>query len=161
VAEVLPDAPVDAIGFSLGARTLLGLASERPERFRRLVVAGVGANLFRRDGSDAIARALRGDGDTANPVARYFAGLAAHPDADPLALAALMEADTRPLTAEALAAVTLPTLVVLGDNDFAGPADPLVGALPDARLVVLPRTDHFATPKSFKFLDAALAFIED
>jgi len=27
--------------------------------------------------------------------------------------------------------------------------------------VVLPRTDHFATPKSFKFLDAALAFIED
>jgi pimeloyl-ACP methyl ester carboxylesterase len=57
--------------------------------------------------------------------------------------------------------VTCPTLVVLGDNDFAGPADPLVEALPDARLVVLPRTDHFATPKSFKFMEAALGFIED
>ena len=33
VAEVLPDEPVDAIGFSLGARTLLELAVERPERF--------------------------------------------------------------------------------------------------------------------------------
>ena len=161
VAEVLPDGPVDAIGFSLGARTLLELAVERPERFRRLVVAGVGANLFRRDGSDAIARALRGEGDTANPMARYFAGLAAHPDADPLALAALMEAGSRPITAEDLASVTNPTLVVLGENDFAGPPDPLVEALPDARLVVLPRTDHFATPKSFKFMDSALGFIDD
>jgi pimeloyl-ACP methyl ester carboxylesterase len=160
VAEVLPARPVDAIGFSLGARTLLELASERPERFRRLVVSGVGANLFRRDGSDVIARALRGEGDTANPVARYFAGLAAHPDADPLALAALMEAGGRPVTAGDLASVTTPTLVVLGENDFAGPPDPLVEALPDARLVVLPRTDHFATPKSFKFMDAALGFIE-
>jgi pimeloyl-ACP methyl ester carboxylesterase len=160
VAEVLPARPVDAIGFSLGARTLLELASERPERFRRLVVSGVGANLFRRDGSDVIARALRGEGDTANPVARYFAGLAAHPDADPLALAALMEAGGRPITAGDLASVTTPTLVVLGENDFAGPPDPLVEALPDARLVVLPRTDHFATPKSFKFMDAALGFIE-
>jgi pimeloyl-ACP methyl ester carboxylesterase len=160
VVEVLPARPVDAIGFSLGARTLLELASERPERFRRLVVSGVGANLFRRDGSDVIARALRGEGDTANPVARYFAGLAAHPDADPLALAALMEAGGRPITAGDLASVTTPTLGVLCENDFAGPPDPLVEALPDARLVVLPRTDHFATPKSFKFMDAALGFIE-
>lgn len=44
-----PDEPFDAIGFSLGARTLLWLASEHPGRIRRLVVAGVGANLFRHD----------------------------------------------------------------------------------------------------------------
>ena len=120
----------------------------------------MGANLFRDDGSGLIARALRGEGDPANPVARYFVGLSAHPDADPLALAALMEAGRGPLMAGDLAAVTCPTLVVLGENDFAGPPDPLVEALPDARLVVLPRTDHFATPKSFKFIDAALAFLE-
>ena len=159
VAESLPAGPLDGVGFSLGARTLLQIAIDEPGRFRRLVVAGVGANLFRRDGSGAIAAALRGEGDTANPVARYFAGLAAHPDADPLALAALMEREDDPLTAEALTAVTCPTLVVLGDADFAGPADPLVEALPDARLVTLPRTDHFATPKSFTFIDAALDFL--
>jgi pimeloyl-ACP methyl ester carboxylesterase len=160
VAEDLPDGPVDAIGFSLGARTLLELAVDRPGRFRRLVLSGVGANLFRNEGSDVIVRALRGEGDGANPVARYFAGLAAHPDADPVALAALMDAGGRRLVPEDVAVVTCPTLVVLGDADFAGPPDPLVDALPDARLVVLPRTDHFATPKSFAFMDAALDFLD-
>jgi hypothetical protein len=50
-------------------------------------------------------------------------------------------------------------LVVLGDRDFAGPADPLLDKLPDARLVTLPGVDHFATPKQFGFIDAALDFL--
>lgn len=159
VAELLPDEPVDAVGFSLGARILLGLATRDAGRFRRLVVAGVGANLFRFTGSEAVARALRGESDLADPVARYFAGLAAQPDADARALAALAEGGPGLLDPAALAAVTCPTLVVLGDRDFAGPPDPLVEALPDARLVVLPGTDHFATPKEFRFMDAALEFL--
>ena len=163
VAETLPDTPIDGVGFSLGARTLLQLAVRRPRQFRRLVLAGVGANLFRTERANAINRALRGDAAPEDPVARYFAGLAAHPDADPEALVALTEAGGvggRPFTAEELSVVTCPTLVVLGDDDFAGPADPLVEALPDARLVTLPRTDHFATPKAFKFMDATLDFLE-
>jgi hypothetical protein len=36
-----------------------------------------------------------------------------------------------------------------------------VEALPDARLVVLPRTDHFSTPKDFLAMDAALKFLDD
>ena len=51
-------------------------------------------------------------------------------------------------------------LVCIGDKDFAGPGDPLVEALPDARLVVLKGTDHFATPESFAFIDAALEFLD-
>jgi pimeloyl-ACP methyl ester carboxylesterase len=160
VAEGLPDTPIDGVGFSLGARTLLQLAVRRPEQFRRLVVAGVGANLFQPERSSAIGQALRGDADPEDPVARYFAGLAAHPDADPEALVALSQAGGRPFTADELSMVSCPTLVVLGDQDFAGPADPLVDALPDARLVTLPRTDHFATPKAFKFMDAVLDFLD-
>ena len=38
VVDVLPDEPVDAVGFSLGARILLGLATRDAGRFRRLVV---------------------------------------------------------------------------------------------------------------------------
>ena len=159
ILEVMPDEPVDAIGFSLGARVLLEIAVRQPERFRKLVLSGVGANLFRSEGSDLVRRALRGDADLSDPVARYFATLASDDDGDPVALDALLQADHLRLTAENLAAVACPTLVVLGENDFAGPADPLVDALPDAQLVMLPRTDHFATPKDFRFIDAALDFI--
>lgn len=161
LAASLPDGPVDAIGFSLGAMLLLRLAADDAGRFRRLVVAGVGANVFRTDGSDVIRRAIAGDSDPADPVARYFATLAADPYADREALGALLEGDRRRLTPEDVAQVTCPTLVVLGDQDFAGPPDPLVDALPNARLVVLPRTDHFATPKEFRFVDAALDFLAD
>ena len=61
---------------------------------------------------------------------------------------------------ELLGAVEVPVLVVLGERDDAGPAEPLVDALPDARLVLLPGVDHFATPKDFGFIDAALGFID-
>ena len=59
-----------------------------------------------------------------------------------------------------LGSVRSPVLVVLGDRDFAGPADQLVEALADARLAPLPGVDHFATPKAFAFIDAALRFLE-
>lgn len=156
----LPAGPVDAIGFSLGARVLLDLASREPPRFRRLVVAGVGANLFRDDDPELIASALTGDGPTEHPVGQYFRGLAEDPEADPEALVAyLRRPHHRPLTDEALARVELPVLVVLGDRDFAGPADPLLDRLPEARLVTLRGVDHFATPKQFGFIDAAFEFL--
>ena len=37
-----PEEPIDAVGFSLGAHTLLSIASQMPERFHKMVVAGVG-----------------------------------------------------------------------------------------------------------------------
>jgi pimeloyl-ACP methyl ester carboxylesterase len=158
--DELPDHPVDAIGFSLGARVLLFLAGEHPERFRRLVVAGVGANLFRDDDPEVIARSLLGEDTGANPVAQYFRGLASSPEADPEALVAYLRRPRhRPLLDDRLARIRLPVLVVLGERDFAGPADPLLERLPDARLVTLAGVDHFATPKQFSFIDAALDFI--
>ena len=74
---------------------------------------------------------------------------------------ACLQAPMRLLTAEGLGRVSASVLVVIGERDFAGPADPLAEALPDARLVVLPRTDHFSTPKDFLAMDAALKFLED
>ena len=159
VAAQLPDAPVDAIGFSLGARVLLTIACDQPDRFSRLVLTGVGANLLRTEGSDLILRAVEGEGDPTNPVVQYFAGLAQHPEVDRAALAACLRSPRPPLTPERLAAVQVPVLVILGDKDFAGPGEPLVDALPDARLVTLRNVDHFATPKDFGCIDAALDFL--
>jgi pimeloyl-ACP methyl ester carboxylesterase len=155
----LPDGPIDAIGFSLGARLLLTLATRDPSRFSRLVVAGVGANLFRTEGTGIVIDAVEGRGDPANPVVQYFAGLAAQPDVDRDALSACLRSPRPPLTVDALVGIDVPVLVVLGDRDFAGPADPLVDALPRATFVPLRRVDHFATPKDFGFIDAALDFL--
>jgi pimeloyl-ACP methyl ester carboxylesterase len=159
VAEQLPDEPVDAIGFSLGARTILTIAAEQPERFNRIVTTGVGANLFRDDPHDLIAKAIRGEGDADNPVSQYFAGLARQPDNDAEALIAFMSAPRPRLDDGRLGKISCPVLVVIGDNDFAGPGEPLVEALPDARLATIRGLDHFATPKDFRVLDAALQFV--
>lgn len=160
VRDALPDEPVDAIGFSLGAKTLLQVASEEPARFRSLVVAGVGANLFAPVDHGPIVQAVRSGDDGGNPTLRYFAGLADLPGNDRGALAACMEGgESRVLDPERLAAIACPVLVVLGDQDFAGPADPLVAALSNPTFVELARTDHAKTPKSFAFIDAALDFL--
>jgi pimeloyl-ACP methyl ester carboxylesterase len=159
VAAQLPDEPVAAIGFSLGARVLLTLATDQPERFGRLVLTGVGANLLRTEGSDLILRAIEGEGDPTNPVVQYFAGLAQHPDVDREALAACLRSPRPVLTPERLARVQLPVLVIIGDKDFAGPGEPLADALPQSELVTLRNVDHFATPKDFGAIDAALDFL--
>lgn len=161
VVDALPDGPVDAIGFSMGAKTLLQVAAGAPERFRSLVVAGVGANLFVRSDHTAVVDAVRTGDDGGNPTLRYFAGLGDLPGNDREALAACMAGGMGPLSAEQLGAITCPVLVVLGDQDFTAPADQLLAALPDARYVELTRTDHAKTPKSFAFIDAALAFLNE
>lgn len=163
VLAELPDEPVDIVGFSMGARTTLLCAAQAPERFRRLVVAGVGANLFA-TGSDRgakIREAVLGNVDPEDRELAYFAQLAEAPGMDPLALAACI---SRPggvaFSKELLAPITQPVLVCIGDRDFAGPGDPLVEALPNATLKVLRNVDHFATPKDFGFIDAALRFLD-
>lgn len=159
VAGRLPAGPLDGVGFSLGARVLLGVAAAHPDRFRRLVVAGVGANLFRSDDPEPIARAIVDGPAESDRVGQHFAQLARGDGNDPLALAACLRRRSPPLGPSELGAISCPVLVVLGDRDFAGPADPLIEALPDARLVTLRGVDHFATPRAMGFLDAALDFL--
>ena len=75
VLAQFPDEPVDAIGFSLGAHILLTIASEAPDRFNRLVVAGVGRNLFELvktgdivdvDADNGVVKVVSASGETSN-----------------------------------------------------------------------------------------------
>jgi pimeloyl-ACP methyl ester carboxylesterase len=161
VEEVLPaSGTVDAAGFSMGAGILLRVASRSPERFARIVVAGVGANLFRDHDPEPVARAVEtgegGDGGLGNLFVQFAKGSGN----DPKALAACLRRPDAPLTAADLGRITCPVLVVIGDKDFVWPADELVAALPDARLKVLRNVDHFGTPKDFGFIDALLTFFD-
>jgi pimeloyl-ACP methyl ester carboxylesterase len=158
IVDSLPDQPVDAIGFSLGAVALLGVAAAAPHRFRKLVLAGVGRNVVEPDvsGLQTIVAALEGAPST-NPTVQAFVGHARREGNDVTALAAVFR---RPRSAVPdLAAITCPTLVIIGDRDEAGPGEPLVERLPNGSLTTLRNVDHFATPESFGFIDSALAFI--
>ncbi|HET9077843.1 MAG TPA: alpha/beta fold hydrolase [Acidimicrobiales bacterium] len=164
VEQVLPDTgPVDAVGFSLGGQLLLRVAARSPQRFRRLAVGGVGDNIFRSSGSEEAARAVETGqaGESGHESAGAFARFAQAPGNDAAALAACLRRPHEPVTADELSRVTVPVLVVLGDRDFVGPADQLMAALPDARLVTLTGADHFGTPKDFRFLDAVVEFLRD
>ena len=168
IVEALPEGPVDAVGFSLGAITLLRLAIDRPDRFQRIVLAGIGANVFDRDTSrvQAIVDGLElvgngGDPSTLDNTVRLFTQYAHQPGNDLAALTAVMKRPPEPpITPEACTAISCPVLVVVGDQDFAYPADALVDALPDARAVTLRNVDHFATTDDFGFFDAALEFLD-
>ena len=163
IIDALPDEPVDAVGFSLGAITLLRLACDQPHRFSRLVLAGIGENVFSTDttGTDKIVAALQGDGDPGDNLSRLFVQYADQAGNDKAALLAVMKRPSRgPFTDGELAAVTCPTLVAIGDLDFAGPGDRFAAALPNSQLAVLRKVDHFATPEAFAFIDAALEFLD-
>jgi pimeloyl-ACP methyl ester carboxylesterase len=160
VLDLLPPEPVQAIGFSLGANTVLRAALTSPERFDRIVLTGIGESVFRDDDALAgVADALEA-GDAEDPVARYFLEHARRSGADRHDLARVIRRPRERLTPDALAKVTVPTLVVIGERDFAGPGEPLADALPDARCVTLRGVDHFGTPKDFGCLDAALGFLD-
>lgn len=158
--DQFPDGQVDAIGFSMGARLLLDLAWQHTHRFGRIVVAGIGENVFRSESGDRIAEAIESTEVPENQIARHFKDLAEVPGNDPAALAACMRRKPPALTEEQLSQITVPVLVVIGDQDFVGPADRLVAALPDSQLLTLKKMDHFGTPKDFTFIDEALGFID-
>jgi pimeloyl-ACP methyl ester carboxylesterase len=161
IERALPDEQVDAIGFSLGSLLLLRLAARSPERFGRLVLIGVGENAFRTDDAHgALATAFEAGGEPEDVQTRLFVQLARTAGNDPLAMSACIRRPSEPLTPADAAKVTCPTLVVIGDRDFAGPPEPLVDALPNAQLVVLRGVDHFRSPVEFECIDAALEFVE-
>jgi len=148
---------IDVVGYSLGARTALDLTLRHPQLVRRIVLGGVGRNLVQpRDPSGS---------DTGDAAGFRFESLlrSAGPEAAEVYRKVNEAQSARPdryFTAEQLATISQPVLMVIGAEDFAGPPEPLAELLPEVEVKVLPGVDHFALPKQFGFIDAALEFLD-
>jgi pimeloyl-ACP methyl ester carboxylesterase len=149
---------VDAVGFSAGGHALLSAAATVPARFRRIAVLGIG-DLNGRGAASSLIDGLESGTEPADPHPRVIRRLAASAGNDRRNVAAYLRARHPGVTLAGLAAVELPVLVVLGDRDPVGPADGLLSALPDARLVTLPGVDHFATPSDVRCIEAVTRFL--
>ncbi|HEY6677770.1 MAG TPA: alpha/beta hydrolase [Actinomycetota bacterium] len=117
----------------------LSQAADRVNRLRRFVVAGRG------DVGALIARATQFGPDPPPGVVNHVVGLAARAPSQVWTdgLARLMGVDVR----DALANVTVPTLVAVGDHDRVTPpaaAMILVSDLPNARLEIVEGAGHLA-----------------
>jgi pimeloyl-ACP methyl ester carboxylesterase len=162
--ERLPaEAPViDAVGFSLGALTILRALIENPGRFGKVILAGIGDGVFVQSAPNAnqkIVSALEGNLSEDDELGRMFSHYGNQPGNDLTALIAIMKRPpSEPIDPKVLSEITNEVLVVIGDKDFTFPAEKLAAAFPNGRLVVLKNTDHFATPDSFAFIDQILDF---
>ena len=159
----LPDRPFDAVGYSLGGKLLLELAIRSPGRIGRMVLGGVGDNVFAPEGvAEAAARALETGpaDDTPPPVLAFLKTWDARQN-DARAVAAVLRRPPNPVFTEArLAAVQTEVLLVNGDADPAArDSARLRSALPGADLLSLAGVDHFGLPASAAFVRAAADFL--
>jgi pimeloyl-ACP methyl ester carboxylesterase len=154
---------VDVVGYSMGALVAARLATVDP-RVRRLVIGGAGGNL-RRDSTDSgdggLAAALLVDDPDriTHPVGRAFRAFADRSGADRHALAAI-ERSTSLGSDVDLDAITVPTLVIVGEADrFVGSPDELAVRIAGARSRVVPG-DHVSAVWDPAFARALVEFLD-
>jgi pimeloyl-ACP methyl ester carboxylesterase len=158
---------VEAVGASMGAMTLLRMATWQPNRIEKLIVIGAGTYIpeecratlasVTTDGlSDAAWKRLRArhtHGD--DQIRALYAWVASLSDS------------YNDMTFEPplLAKITAPTLVVHGDRDYCFPASmawDIYDAIPDAALWVVPNGSHVPLDgdNRERFADIAIKFLE-
>jgi pimeloyl-ACP methyl ester carboxylesterase len=141
----------DLYGFSLGGLTAMQAAMRHPRRVRRLVVASI---HFRPDGyHDEIRNPAAYPDGTRMPTEADFRSMhdeyvRVAPDPDHFeefaARLSAMVGSFEGWPDDELRALPVPTLVIVGDNDFVlvEHAAEMVSLIPDAQLAVLPGTTH-------------------
>ena len=152
---------VDGVGYSLGGKVLLELASRYPERFRRLVIAAVGTNLLRPENGAFVGDALlAGPDEPLPPRLKKLIDVTRGAGNDLRAVAAVIRRSSTPPAREHLQCVRADVLLVAGTNDeIIGDPVELQAAIPHARLEQLDGIDHMDTPVSSAFQSATANFL--
>jgi pimeloyl-ACP methyl ester carboxylesterase len=147
------------IGYSMGARIGVQALLDLPGRLRWVVLGGVGWGGASHE-AEEIARAMRGEATTSAVAKTFHDFAAARPSNDLEALAAcIVGAQPTPDPAR-LASITVPVLVVVGDqDDIVAGVDRFVESIPTARLVTVAGRNHMSTVPAREFKEAALEFL--
>jgi pimeloyl-ACP methyl ester carboxylesterase len=134
----------DLVGYSMGAALALSLLTRCPERFRRVILAGIGDSALAADWG--IPRLMpRG-------MPRRFAR-------DVSAISAARAAERTPIDAGMLSSVTCPVLILTGIGDrIAGTHRSLAAAIPGATVVRVPG-NHFSVVGHPAFRQAMVDFL--
>lgn len=151
---------VDVVGYSMGSFVTMHLAATDP-RVRAVVLGGVGANSLRMpQDRSPIADALLADDKSAitDPTAKSFRDFADLTGADRKALAAIQL--TPRASIDAVASISVPALVLGGDNDpLAGPPEGLAERIPGAKAVTVGGS-HLNIPNNPQFHRAIVDFLK-
>lgn len=153
---------VDAVGFSMGAQLLLRLAGREPDRFAKLVTIGVGNGVVDPDAGAGMRADSFLDDQSENAISQLFVRMLKSAGNDLDSVRAFLDyGRAHPAGPAQVQRIHCPTLVLIGDRDFAAPADKLAAAIPGATLINLRGVDHFSAVNDFTCLDAVLRFLAD
>ena len=151
------------MGYSMGARIAAFLTINHPSRVGTAVFAGLASRMITGvGGGPEIAKALEAASllDVTDVEARVFRVFAEQTRGDLKALAACIKSSRVKITAEMLATIKVPVLVVVGEKDeVAGEIGPLLAAIPGATGVTLPRRNHMNAVGDRQYKEAVLTFL--
>lgn len=164
LAAALPKRAKRCIAFSLGAKIALEVELRSPGRFERMVLGGVGDNLFAPERvGPALVEALLGERVLADcPVlVQDLMRYVKKGDTDPRSIAAVVQRPHNPKHApERLAHLGPPTLLVNGADDTAArPDDKFRAAVPNLEYRLLQDCDHIGLTNDVRFMQAAAQFL--
>lgn len=153
----------DYMGYSMGGFIGVSAAAQAPERWGRIVLAGIGQNYVSatvvnpKDIADGL---LAGSlADVRGAVPRQFRRFAEASGNDLKALAACMMRPRVSLCAGDLAYVKNPVLVITGEMDtISGSPEPLAALFPNGACALIPGRDHMSAVGDKAYKAAVLEF---
>jgi pimeloyl-ACP methyl ester carboxylesterase len=151
------------MGYSMGGHIGMGLLAHHPDRFRAVVLGGIGfgGGVSRPEERKRIVAALLAESASTitEPRARQFRQFAEANKNDLKALAACMGSDRPPIALADLTHNTVPVLVVAGTkDDVIGRPEDLAIGIPHAQLLKLEGRDHLNAPGDKNYHQGVLRF---